>query len=98
MPNHVHEIVEMREEWTLDLLLHSWKSFTSHRANKLLNRRGEFWFREYHDRYIRDGDHLRNAINYVEKNPVKARLARVKEEWPWSSASWEYRREQSGKY
>jgi putative transposase len=89
MPNHAHAIIETGELWPLDRIIHSWKSYTSHEANKLLQRSGEFWFREYHDRYIRDGEHLRNAIDYIENNPVKAGLARFKEEWRWSSAKWE---------
>jgi REP element-mobilizing transposase RayT len=90
MPNHVHAIAELKEEWPLAGLLHSWKSFTAHKANKILNRSGEFWFREYHDRYIRDEEHLRTAIEYVENNPVKACLVRVRQKWPWSSAKWEH--------
>ena len=93
MPNHVHAIAELEEEWPLARFLHSWKSFTAHGANKILNRSGEFWFREYHDRYIRDEEHLRTAIEYVENNPVKAGLVRVRQEWPWSSAKWERERQ-----
>ena len=67
-------------------VLHSWKSFTSHQANKLLGRSGKFWFPEYHDRYIRDEAHYAAAVDYVENNPVKAKLIRSKEFWKWSSA------------
>ena len=86
MPNHVHTIIETEELWPLDGIIHSWKSHTSHKSNKLLHRSGEFWFREYHDRYIRDEEHSAKAIDYVENNPVKAGLVRFKEEWRWSSA------------
>jgi REP element-mobilizing transposase RayT len=86
MPNHVHTIIQTEELWPLGGVVHSWKSYTSHKANRLLHQSGEFWFREYHDRYIRDGEHLNKAIDYVESNPVKAGFARFKEEWRWSSA------------
>ena len=33
-----------------------------------------------------DEDHLLAALRYVALNPVKARLARRPEDWPWSSA------------
>src|SRR5947207_1926642 len=36
MPNHVHALIETREGWPLDGVLHSWKSFTSHEASKIL--------------------------------------------------------------
>jgi REP element-mobilizing transposase RayT len=87
MPNHVHVIVEMLGKFALSEILHSWKSYIAHKVNKLLNRSGIFWFREYHDRLIRDAEHLAAAVNYVETNPVKARLVTRKEEWEWSSAS-----------
>ena len=90
MPNHVHALAEMHATHTLAEVVHSWKSFTAHEANKLLGREGEFWQREYHDRYIRDGEHLQFARNYIERNPVKAGLCAKPEDWRWSSA-WEER-------
>jgi REP element-mobilizing transposase RayT len=98
MPNHVHALVEMGETWPLASIVHSWKSFTSHRANQILGRSGDFWFREYFDRFIRDEQHFANAVVYIEQNPVKARLAGSPEGWRWSSAWWrrEERMEDAG--
>jgi putative transposase len=91
MPNHVHVIIEILEGWFLADIMHSWKSYSAHAANKILCRSGEFWFREYFDRFIRNPEHLAQAIEYVENNPVKAGLVAAKEDWQWSSA-WERRR------
>jgi putative DNA methylase len=88
MPNHVHGLIETTDMWPLASILHSWKSYTAHRANEIIRRSGDFWFREYFDRFIRDEDHFRSAITYIERNPVKAGLTRVPEEWRWSSAWW----------
>ncbi len=44
------------------------------------------WHREYWDRYIRDENHLAQAVVYIHENPVKAGLVRSAEEWRWSSA------------
>ncbi len=87
MPNHVHAIIEGFESWPLTGVIHSWKSFTASAANKILNRSGEFWFREYHDRFIRDENHFRQAIAYVEENPVKAGLVKTARDWKFSSAA-----------
>jgi len=87
MPNHVHGLIE-REDWPLAGIIHSWKSFTAHAANQILNRSGDFWFREYFDRFIRDERHFRNAVAYIEENPVKAGFVRLREMWRWSSAWW----------
>jgi putative transposase len=91
MPNHVHTIIELMKQLSLAEIMHSWKPYSSHEANKILNRSGQFWFREYYDRYIRDPEHLVRAVEYVENNPVKAGLVSRKEHWRWSSA-WERRR------
>jgi putative transposase len=58
MPNHVHVLVEIRPEHRLDRIVHSWKSFTAHAANKSLGRADSFWAPEYFDRYMRDDMHL----------------------------------------
>jgi REP element-mobilizing transposase RayT len=102
MPNHVHALIETREGWLLDGVLHSWKSFTSHEASKILRGvaggtpalpgrerqrpAGEFWQREYLDRYVRNTEHYANVLAYIEENPVKAGLAKIKTDWLWSSA------------
>ena len=86
MPNHVHALIETKEGFPLGEVLHSWKSFTSKRANESLHRTGEFWQREFMDRYVRNAEHFAAVTAYIEENPVQARLARVKTEWPWSSA------------
>jgi len=78
MPNHVHVMIETCEGFTLAGILHSWKSFIANQANRRLDRRGEFWQREYLDRYIRNSEHYQQAVAYIEENPVKAGLVRVK--------------------
>jgi len=88
MPNHVHVLIETSGEWTLDRVVHGWKSYAAHEANKVLERSGQFWAREYHDRFVRDDDHLTRAIRYIENNPVAAGLVPVAEAWLWSSASY----------
>jgi REP element-mobilizing transposase RayT len=90
MPNHVHALVETKDGFPLSEIIHSWKSFTANEANKILGRTGDFWQREYHDRFIRDDDHYRNMVVYIENNPVKAGLAKTAEVWRYSSA-WKQR-------
>ena len=58
MPNHAHVLIELMAEPTLKDVLHSWKSYTSHAANKVLQRRGSFWQEDYWDRYIRNQRHF----------------------------------------
>jgi putative DNA methylase len=85
MPNHVHVVFAPIGEHTPSDILHSWKSFTSKQANKLLGRTGTFWERESFDHLVRSGADLERFIDYVEHNPVSAGLCPSPEQWPWSS-------------
>ncbi len=87
MPNHVHVLIETREDHPLDTILHSWKSFTAKAINKTLERSGKVWQEDYHDRYIRDANHFEATIAYIEGNPVKAGLAPQAEAWTYGSAA-----------
>ncbi len=86
MPNHVHVLIETMPEHPLAQVVHSWKSFMANQANKNLNHSGEFWQREYYDRYMRDARHLEQTIEYIEQNPVKAELVKNAMDWRYSSA------------
>ena len=85
MPNHVHVLIELIGEWSVATILKGWKSYTAHEANKVLGRKGDFWMPEYFDRYIRNNDHYRNAIDYIDNNPCKAGLVSSPEEYHWCS-------------
>lgn len=91
MPNHVHVLVATRLGFSLREILHSWKSFASHRANKILQRDGEFWFADYFDRFMRSTDDMISTIEYIEWNPVNAKLVEAPGQWNWSSASERHR-------
>jgi REP element-mobilizing transposase RayT len=86
MPNHVHVVVTPNDGWELSAILHSWKSFTAHQANKSLKRQGAFCERESFDHLIRTVEHFEAFVHYVENNPVEARLCQTPEDWAWSSA------------
>jgi REP element-mobilizing transposase RayT len=86
MPNHIHLLLKPLNGWELYKIMHSFKSFTAQEANKLLNRRGKFWMREYFDRRIRDYEHFEKAFRYIENNPVKARFCEKPSDWEFSSA------------
>jgi REP element-mobilizing transposase RayT len=74
------------ENYELKDILHSLKSYTAQEANKMLRRRGQFWIEDYFDRYMRNQEHFRKTVQYIENNPVKARLCDKPSSWPFSSA------------
>jgi REP element-mobilizing transposase RayT len=96
MPNHLHALIEV---WRVPMgqIIQSWKGYTSKEANKILSRAGKFWEDDYFDRFIRDEDHLRRVVHYIENNPVKASLAKCSEAWPWSSARYRSKADLAGR-
>ena len=85
MPNHVHTLIETSQTPLADIL-NGWKSYTGKAANRLLKRTANFWQAEYFDRFIRDEEHFRKAVHYIENNPVKAGLVNLPEEWIFGSS------------
>jgi len=79
MPNHVHAVVQPVPGFELPSILHSWKSFTANKANKLLGRSGAFWQAEYYDHLIRDESEFQHYVKYTRDNPAVAGLM----DWPW---------------
>jgi putative transposase len=53
--------------------------------NKRHGRRGAVFESRYAERTVRDEEHLRETIRYVEFNPVAAGVVRDVEEWPWTT-------------
>ncbi len=69
MPNHVHLLIEPLEEWTIQKLMYSLKSYTAHMINKAIAMDGALWQHESYDRIIRNESHYYKVVNYIARNP-----------------------------
>ena len=86
VPNHVHLLVTPRVPATR--WLGPLKGLTAYQANQILCRHGHpFWQDESYDRVVREGQEFRTIQRYIEFNLVKAGLAFLPEDHPWSSAA-----------
>jgi putative transposase len=85
MPNHIHVLFQVGTV-SMSETVGAWKKHTAWLANRMLGRRGSFWAEDYFDTYIRDAEHERSTICYIENNPTKANLVRDPKDWAWSSA------------
>jgi len=83
MPNHVHVLLQVKHA-PLSEIIRQWKGRSALRANRYLQRRGTFWFKEYFDRYIRNQRHYAAVVRYIRDNPVRAGLVEDPEQWQWS--------------
>jgi REP-associated tyrosine transposase len=46
---------------------------------------GVFLQKRYYDRNVRDEREFVEKLRYIHRNPVKAGLCALPEDWPWSS-------------
>ena len=56
------------------------------RVNRMRKLKGHLWQGRYFSSPL-DSPYFRNAVRYVELNPVRAGLVRRAEDYPWSSAA-----------
>lgn len=84
--NHVHVVLTPLSPHELNEIMHSIKSFSSLKINKLLSRKGALWERESFDHLIRSVDQFEAICSCTVENPVKAGLCATPEEWRFSSA------------
>jgi putative transposase len=85
MPNHVHLIMVPADVDGLRAALGEAHRSYARAINAREDWRGHLWQERFHS-FPMDEAHLAAAARYVELNPVRARLCKRPEDWPWSSA------------
>jgi len=86
MPNHVHILMTVPGDMSLEKAMQLIKGGFSFRASKDLGFRGEIWQRGFSDVRVPDEQSFQQHREYIENNPVKAGLANSPEEYPFGSA------------
>jgi putative transposase len=89
MPNHVHCIMKPLEEYELEDTLGRIKGYVAHQINVHYGTSGALWEQESYDRIIRDLNHLKNVIQYIGRNGIKAGLP-TNEYCRWLHPDWDY--------
>ena len=86
MPNHVHLIaVPESEDGLRRGRGEAHRRYTRH-INSRENWRGHLWQGRVTS-YVMDEKYLIAAARYIELNPVRAKLTKYSEEYPWSSST-----------
>ena len=85
MPNHVHLILVPSHPDGLRAALGEAHRRYTRRINRRQDWSGHLWQERFHS-FPLDEPHLAAAVRYVERNPVRAGLAKRPEDWVWSSA------------
>ena len=83
MPDHVHVLVRPFENFSLQQIVHTWKSYSANRLQWRSFRINSVWQDEYFDRIVRDHEEFVEKAQYILNNPLKI-MAEVNEyKWAW---------------
>jgi REP element-mobilizing transposase RayT len=72
MPNHVH--ILFRQTDALNTTMQKIKGTSAFAINKMLDRKGKFWEKNYYDKIIRDASQFGIVYDYIKYNALKANL------------------------
>ena len=86
VPNHVHILMTVPGDMSLEKAMQLIKGGFSFRAKKELGFQGEVWQRGFSDVRIADEQSFKQHQDYIDNNPVKAGLANLPEEYLAGSA------------
>ena len=82
MDDHVHVVGATLTDEPLELLVHSWKSFSAHRL-MAGGRKAPVWQHEPFDRLVRDESEFARTVLYVCSNPLKRWPELTGYPWVW---------------
>jgi putative transposase len=83
MPDHVHLLIEVSSEMTIEKALQYIKGRFSHRLSHDFGYNGEVWQRGFAEEQIMNKQSLETHRAYIAENPIKAGLAASTEEYPF---------------
>ena len=87
MPSHLH-ILYIGGQVGMKELMRGFKHWTGTNGNNILGRAGgRFWQDEWFDHWSRSADETDRIAHYIRQNPVRARLVKTAEDWPYASWS-----------
>lgn len=62
------------------------KKFTGLHCNRYLGREGSFWEEESYDHIVRSELEFYRILNYILRNPIKAKFVKEWQRWPFTFA------------
>lgn len=88
MPNHWHLELFPEQDGDMGVFMHWLTNAHTRRVHTITGSAGTgpLYQGRYKSFMIEDDVHLLTVLKYIERNPVRAGLAKRCEEWPWGSA------------
>jgi putative transposase len=104
MSNHIHIIWEIKEEWKSKNIKQMFLKYTAQQIKFMLDekeleiykstqkdRQYHFWERRAWRAELLNREVLEQKLDYIHKNPVKANLVNLEEEYKYSSADYYFK-------
>jgi putative transposase len=83
MPDHVHLLIEIGDDMTIERAMQLIKGRFSHRLSHELGYKGEVWQRGFTEVQVLKKEDFEAHRTYIAENPVKAGLVASTEEYPF---------------
>jgi putative transposase len=83
MPNHLHLLLTVHDEMTIEKAMQLIKGRFSHRLSHEFGFKGEVWHRGFTEEQVMGRESFEGHSNYIAQNPVKAGLAVSVDEFPF---------------
>ncbi|MBU4320438.1 MAG: transposase [Thermodesulfovibrionales bacterium] len=86
MGNHVHILAVPEKETSLARGMGGTNLLYTQHINRKYERNGRLWQNRFFSTLVEEDPYLWAVMRYIERNPVRARLVKKAEDYPWSSA------------
>ena len=83
MPNHVHLLIEVGDNMTIEKAMQYVKGRFSHRLTVELGHKGEVWQRGFTEVQVMNRESFEMHREYIARNPVKEGLAGLADDFPF---------------
>ncbi|MBX2993047.1 MAG: transposase [Bacteroidetes bacterium] len=84
MPNHYHLLAQQTRDDGIAKMMEALGTSSAKRFNLKYKHVGHLWQGPYRYAFIPTYEGIAEVARYIHLNPVRARLAKSPEEWPWS--------------
>lgn len=88
MTNHVHLLVTPGMEGGVSRMMQYLGRHYVQYINKTHRRSGTLWERRFHASVVESEAYLLTVQRFIERNPVRAGIVKVPQDYPWSSAGY----------
>ena len=92
MPDHCHALIATREGQPITAVMKNLNHWISRQTQIALREQGGQWQEGFYETRIRSLKQFQFIRNYIEANPVRAKLVANNEDRPWSTANGAWRK------